>query len=945
MKTLVKKITAFVMAIVIIISTINVPQEVKAADFYTVTLNANGGYFSKMSSNITTIKMPSTAGLKVASYYSPDSRTNYSFLGWSTSRTATAATYTVNALLPKKTATYYAVWRSLAVTGVKINQSNVTIKMGTTQKLTATVLPDYATDKSIKWSSSNTNFLKVASDGTITPVRPGTATVTVTTVSGGFKASINVTIINGVDVSTNVTANCDTKQKMTYSVKSTGTADNDKIVGYYFDGTYESITPTHATIVEKEVSTATTHIFTAVATNGAKNYTSALPFYNVTFNSNDGKGDTKRCLFSYGAKPSISNTKKLFSREGYCLVGWSTDPNANEPDEVFVKGTSEYYAVWYKVNISDDSNVISKDIIDVKKSYNPTQIYITVTAPDGSIVDYDTDWSIIKKDNTQIPSYRLEKGNLLYTESYATAKNFSITSSDGLLTGNVKVNLYENITVVNEKIINEDGTCTVVYYIHFKESSLKSYELNGKEYSVTDVIGYDERTNTYRIENVVTFNRLDQLKIIGEDNSYVYTNNWINIFEENYGITMESTLTDKKGMAAATVTLKCGKVEDSPQGYYLGESENYKENDFYSLSESNNDNNVTTIGEYYIVSHYIRKAGKYYYTPIDADGKSQSTYEMTVYAVTLDTNGGNLLGENKYYIFQNNQIVFNQLPTPINSKKNQLFRGWYSPDGIYTSVKVTSALTLIAKWRTNPFKDENGNDTGYSFEFDQFRFGFTNFRCTRAPEISQGHCEAIAALVCRFVTAENDFNVSDFKKVGTNGILTVVNKISEFTNITGKENDTVYINSKTGITLYDYLCGYQHGFSGMHKPSSTEVSSVKGVLEATKNIKNTGVPIQVSIRGLLSNNSSVVSMAHALVAYDVKKVKSTSDYTEYSLSIYDCNDEVNEAKERTLSIWCNGDEDTSDSEWGWKYVWDETNTLGSDYSGSTLSATIYDCNN
>ena len=65
MKTLVKKITAFVMAIVIIISTINVPQEVKAADFYTVTLNANGGYFSKMSSNITTIKMPSTAGLKV----------------------------------------------------------------------------------------------------------------------------------------------------------------------------------------------------------------------------------------------------------------------------------------------------------------------------------------------------------------------------------------------------------------------------------------------------------------------------------------------------------------------------------------------------------------------------------------------------------------------------------------------------------------------------------------------------------------------------------------------------------------------------------------------------------------------------------------------------------------------------------------------------------------
>ena len=940
MKTLVKKITAFVMAIVIIISTINVPQEVKAADFYTVTLNANGGYFSKMSSNITTIKMPSTAGLKVASYYSPDSRTNYSFLGWSTSKTATAATYTVNALLPKKTATYYAVWRSLAVTGVKINQSNVTIKMGTAQKLTATVLPDYATDKSIKWSSSNTNFLKVASDGTITPVRPGTATVTVTTVSGGFKASINVTIINGVDVSTNVTANCDTKQKMTYSVKSTGTADNDKIVGYYFDGTYESITPTHATIVEKEVSTATTHIFTAVAANGAKNYTSALPFYNVTFNSNDGKGDTKRCLFSYGAKPSISNTKKLFSREGYCLVGWSTDPNANEPDEVFVKGTSEYYAVWYKVNISDNPNVISKESINVKCSYNPTPIYITVTAPNGSIVDYDTSWSTIK-DIGSISSYKLESGNLLYTTYYSGDK-LTIKSSDGLLTGVVKVNLYRNITLTNERIINEDGSCTVVYYAHFKESSLKSFAINGTEYSASDVAGYDESTNTYRIEKVVTSNGTGSLQIVAEDNSYIFTTYNINIFEENYGITTETSLTDKNGAAAATVTLKCGKVKDSPKGYYLGTSLNFEENKFYSLSENSNDNYIITFGEHYKISHYIRKAGTYYYTPVDADGKKQNTYEMTVYEVTLDTNGGRLLNENKYYVFNNRQIKFSELPIPTNSKKNQIFRGWYSADGTYTNKIVTSDLILKAKWRTNPFIDESGNDTGYSFKFEQFRFGFENFRCTRAPANSNGHCSAMAALACRFVTFENDFNVSDFQKLGANGTLTTVKTISDFTNITGADTDTVYKNSKTGITLNDYLCGYQHGATGVSRPSSTRCSSVKGVLEAVKNIKNTGVPIQVSVDGIISSGSSVVSMGHALVAYDVKQIKSISNYTEYTLSIYDCNDNI---KERTMSIWCNGNEDSSNSKWGWKYVWNETDTLGSDYEGSALSAEIYDCNN
>lgn len=936
MKVLAKKITAIVMVLVIIASASYMPQKVEASGFYTITLDANGGYFSRVGSSIQNIKMPIEVGLKVSSYYLPDARSEYSFLGWSTSKTAVAAMYTVNASLPRKNATYYAVWRCLSTTGVKIDQSNVSVKMGTTQKLTATVLPDYATNKSVNWKSSNTNVLKIASDGTITPVRAGTATVTVTTVSGGYQASTTVTVVQGVNVSVDVTANCDTKQTITYSVAATGTTDNDKIVGYYFDGMYQAITATYATIVEKEVTTAAIHTFRAVAANGATNYTSATPFANVTFNSNDSKKDTKTYLFSYGAKPSISSTKNMFTREGYCLAGWSTDSNANEPDEVFVKGASEYYAVWYKVNISDNPNVILKDSIDVKYSYDPTPIYITVTAPDGSIVDYDTSWNTIK-DIGNISSYKLESGNLLYTTYYSGDK-LTIKSSDGLLTGVVKVNLYRNITLTSEKIINEDGTCTIVYYAHFKESSLKSFVINGTEYSVSDVAGYDESTNTYRIEKVLTSNGSGSLQIVGEDNSYIFATYNINIFEENYGITTGTTLTDKNGIAAATVTLKCGKVKDSPQGYYLGTSQNYEENKFYSLSENDNDNDITTFGEHYTVNHYIRKAGTYYYTPVDADGKNQNTYEMTVHEVRLDTNGGNLVNENKYYVFNNRQIKFSELPIPTNSKKNQIFRGWYSANGTYTNMIVTNDTILTAKWRTNPFKDENGNDTGYSFDFDQVRLGFINFTCSH----SKGHCAAISVLICQLVTAENDFNATDFKKVETNGNFIEVNKLSDFTNITGADTDTIYINSKTGITLNDYICGYQHRLSGLKKPNSTVCRSVKGVLQAVKNIKNTGTPIFIGITGTTLQGSGARTIEHAVVAYDVEKVKSTSDYTEYKLSIYDPN---HITQERTLSIWCNGDENDSDSKWGWKYVWDEHSTLGSDYSGSTLLAEIYDCNN
>lgn len=936
MKVLAKRMTAIVMTLVIVASTSFMPQKVEAADFYTITLNANGGHFSRVGSNIQTIKMPATSGLKVASYYTPDARTNYSFLGWSTSKTATAATYTVNALLPKKTATYYAVWRSLDVTGVKINQSNVTIKMGTTQKLTATVLPDYATDKSIKWSSSNTNFLKVASDGTITPVRPGTATVTVTTVSGGFKASINVTIINGVGIKTSVTANNSMEQIITYEVESIGTTNNDKIVGYYFDGIYKPITPTFATTIKEKADTAKIYTFVAVTENGAKNYTSTIPFYEVTFNSNNN--DTKKCLFSIGTKLSVSDTKDMFVREGYSFVGWSTNPKANQPEDISVRGASEYYAVWYKVNISDDPGVISKETIDVKKSYNPTQLYITVTAPDGSIVDYNTNWSVIKKQNSSLPSYRIEKGNLLYTELTTVSKEFSIMSSDGLLTGNVKVNLYENIIVTNEKIINEDGTCTVIYYVHFKKSSLKSYVLNGKEYLVTDVTSYDEDTNTYIIETVITSDTVNMLKIIGEDNSYIFITNEIKIFEENYGITPQDSLKDKNGVAAATVLLQCGKVAENPRGYYLGVSDNYKDNNFYSLSQSNQDNDISISGEEYIVNHYIRKAGKYFYTPIDADGKSHKTYEMIVHEVTLDTSGGNSLNENKYYVFNNKEIKFKELPMPINSKKNKIFRGWYASDGTYTSMVVKNNLILTAKWRTNPFKDEDGNDTGYSFKFEQLRFGFINFSCPQ----SEGHCAAISMLACKFVTAENDFNVTDFKKVEMNDNFITVNKLADFTNITGADTDNVYINSKTGITLNEYICGYQHRLSDNEKPNSIAYKSEKEILQAVKNIKHTGVPIFIGMTGIVLQHSGAKSIAHAVVAFDVKKVKATSDYTEYNLSIYDPN---HITQERTLSIWCNGDENHSDSKWGWKYVWNENSIIGSDYNGSTIVAKVYDCNN
>ena len=83
--------------------------------------------------------------------------------------------------------------KPIAVTGVEVSPTSVTVTEGKTVTLTATVAPEDATDKSVAWSSSDEKVATVA-DGVVTAVAPGKALITVTTTDGGFKATCAVTV-------------------------------------------------------------------------------------------------------------------------------------------------------------------------------------------------------------------------------------------------------------------------------------------------------------------------------------------------------------------------------------------------------------------------------------------------------------------------------------------------------------------------------------------------------------------------------------------------------------------------------------------------------------------------------------------------------------------------------------------------------------------------------
>ena len=92
-----------------------------------------------------------------------------------------------------------------AVTEVTIEPSEAELTVGSSTKLTATVLPENATNKNVIYSVDDESILSVDQDGNVTGLSLGTATVTVTTEDGGFTASAEITVIpvqvTGVSIS------------------------------------------------------------------------------------------------------------------------------------------------------------------------------------------------------------------------------------------------------------------------------------------------------------------------------------------------------------------------------------------------------------------------------------------------------------------------------------------------------------------------------------------------------------------------------------------------------------------------------------------------------------------------------------------------------------------------------------------------------------------------
>ena len=199
-------------------------------------------------------------------------RAKYTFKGWYTD--AALTNQWVNESRVYNDMTLYAKWERNyePVTNIRLNTSALTIHSSgsdRTAKLTATISPSDATNKNVKWSSSDKSVATVSSTGVVTGIAKGQATITATSAdNANKKASCVVTVQQYVDRINVTAANSAPLRLGTTQVSATVLPDNANNKNYTWSSNNTNVATVNASgvVTARNVGTA---VITATAQDGS----------------------------------------------------------------------------------------------------------------------------------------------------------------------------------------------------------------------------------------------------------------------------------------------------------------------------------------------------------------------------------------------------------------------------------------------------------------------------------------------------------------------------------------------------------------------------------------------------------------------------------------------------------------------------------------------------
>lgn len=172
---------------------------------------------------------------------------------------------------------------TVAVTGVTVAPAALTLEVGQTGALTATVAPATATNKAVTWTSSVPAIATVDASGTVKGIAPGTATITVKTADGGKTATCAVTVkeaaapavkVTGITLNhASITVNGDLERVQLIATVAPATATDQSLTWTSSDASVASVDGAGLVTIRKKGKAT------------------------VTAKANDGSGVSASCLF------------------------------------------------------------------------------------------------------------------------------------------------------------------------------------------------------------------------------------------------------------------------------------------------------------------------------------------------------------------------------------------------------------------------------------------------------------------------------------------------------------------------------------------------------------------------------------------------------------------------------------------------------------------------
>lgn len=324
---------------------------------------------------------------------------------------------------------------SVAVTGVTLDKTSVTLAPKDSITLKATVKPDNATNQNLTWDSNKESVATISRKGVVTAVSEGTATITVTTDDGKYRAICDVTVakstVTGLTIDPAGPEILPVGKTRTLVAKAT-----------YSNGTTSAVDVTWSPTNAKIADVSSTGVVTAVAEGSSE----IIGTYKYT------DKDNKVAFISATYKVTVSKSATTSKDDVLALSATTVNTNAG----LFVESAVKAPAVTVKngtTDVTEAYNITYLWTDASKKELGKDATLLLQPTTQADLLLTCTVTAASKTDSTQILTGTCTYGVKVYP---STSLGGVHSVAEGAVTLNKLMDLENKVSVIDQLVKGDD---------------------------------------------------------------------------------------------------------------------------------------------------------------------------------------------------------------------------------------------------------------------------------------------------------------------------------------------------------------------------------------------------------------------------------------------------------------------------------------------------------